>query len=150
MSEIDARFRVAARIYVLYGIVYWVGGMWLLSQGVGVMGGRTGGAAAPSMVRWGLIGFVPLIVIPWLLSRRWSWLGGAVSRRSFAWLVAALLFVRAWKVAQVAVHHHGASVLAPWGGRVMFQVGAAIFAVVTITALLSILRAACATLDRRA
>src|SRR5207244_8430490 len=64
----DDRFRRAAQAYVGYGIVYWIGGLWLLSQGVGVMGGRTAGATGASMARWGLIGLVPLVVIPWLLS----------------------------------------------------------------------------------
>jgi predicted PurR-regulated permease PerM len=43
------------------------------------------------MVRWGLIGLVPLVVIPLLLWRPWSFLGGWISRRGFAGLVALLL-----------------------------------------------------------
>ena len=100
---------------MIYGIVYWIGGMWLLSQGVGVMG-STAGATTASMVRWGLIGAVPLIVIPLLLSRRWSWRRGILSRRVFAALITLLLAVRAWKVGAVAVHGDAASVAAPWGG----------------------------------
>lgn len=137
-----SRFRVAARAYLAYGVVYWAGGMWLLSQGVGVMGARSNGTTATSMVRWGLLGLVPLVVVPWLLSRRWSWLGGLVSRRTFAWLIAVLLLVRAWKVGQVALHHDGAAVAAPWGGLVTFQAGAAVFLVVAVAALIAVARAA--------
>jgi hypothetical protein len=122
--------------------VYWLGGMWLLSQGVGVMGGRTGGATSASMIRWGLIGAVPLILIPVLLSRRWSWRRGVLSRRVFAVLVAVLLAIRAWKVGVVAVHGGDAAVEAPWGGSITFQGGAAIFLVVTLVALAAVARAA--------
>src|SRR5919106_75193 len=133
---------MAAYAYIGYGIVYWIGGLWLLSQGVGVMGGRTGGATTASMVRWGLIGLVPLIAIPLLLWRRWSWLGGVFSRRTLAWLLTLLLILRTWKVAQVALQGDGATVAAPWGGAVSFRTGAALFLVVTLAALVAVARAA--------
>jgi len=138
------RFRTAAYVYLVYGIVYWVGGMWLLSQGVGVMGGRTGGTATASLVRWGLIGAIPLILIPLLLSRRWSWLRGAggTCRRVFAALLVLLLAFRAWKVAGVAMHGGGAAIAAPWGGSITFQAGAAVFLVVTLAALVAVATAA--------
>ena len=134
-------YRAAARAYFLYGLVYLVGGLYLISQGVGVMGGSTGGATTRLMLRWGFIGLIPLVVIPWLLSRSWSWLGGLVSRRTFAWIVALLLALRAYKVGEVALRH-GASVAAPWGGEVSFQVGAFVFLAVTLIALGFVLRAA--------
>ena len=34
------RFRLAARAYLVYGVVYWLGGFYLATQGVGVRGGR--------------------------------------------------------------------------------------------------------------
>jgi hypothetical protein len=134
-------YRAAARAYFLYGLVYLVGGLYLISQGVGVMGGSTGGATTRMMLRWGFIGLIPLVVIPWLLSRPWSWLGGLVSRRTFAWIVAVLLALRAYKVGEVA-RRGGASVAAPWGGEISFQTGAVVFLVVTLIALGFVLRAA--------
>jgi len=134
-------YRAAARAYFLYGLVYLVGGLYLISQGVGVMGGSTGGATTRTMLRWGFIGLIPLVVIPWLLSRPWSWFGGLVSRRTFAWIVALLLAVRAYKVGEVA-RRGGASVAAPWGGEISFQVGAVVFLAVTLIALGFVLRAA--------
>jgi hypothetical protein len=134
------RYRAAARAYFLYGIVYLVGGLYLISQGVGVMGSRTADASARTMLTWGLLGLIPLLVIPWLLSRPWSWFGGVVSRTVFAWIVAALLAFRAYKVGQVALRG-GASVAAPWGGEVSFQAGAFAFLAVTLIALGFVLRA---------
>lgn len=144
MTDVAARdpFRAAACAYLVYGVVYLVGGLYLVSQGVGVAGGRSSGATGPAMLRWGLVGLVPLVVIPLLLSRPWSFLGGWVSRRTFAWLVAALLALRAFKVGEVAVRSAGASIPAPWGGVVTFQAGAVVFFVVTLAALIFVARAA--------
>jgi hypothetical protein len=135
------RFRAAALAYFVYGVVYLVGGLYLIYRGVGVMGAPTSGATAVTMVRWGLIGLIPLIVIPWLLARRWSWMRGWLSRRTFAVLVAVLLAIRAFKVGAASVHP-GATVAAPWGGEITFQAGAVIFLVVTLMALVFVARAA--------
>lgn len=134
-------YRAAARAYVVYGVVYLVGGLYLLHHGVGVMGAPTGEATTRAMVRWGAIGLIPLVIVPWLLTRRWSWMGGWVSRRTFAFLLAALLVIRVVKVGQVALRG-GASVAAPWGGDITFQAGAVVFLVVTLVALALVLRAA--------
>ena len=93
------------------------------------------------MATWGLVGLVPLVVIPLLLWWPWSWLGGWISRRSFAWLVALLLALRAWKVGEVAVRG-SATVAAPWGGEISFRLGAMVFLVVTAVALVLVARAA--------
>lgn len=136
-------YRAAALAYAIYGLVYLVGGLFLISQGVGVMGAPTSGATTRTMLRWGLVGLLPLVAIPWLLSRPWAWFGGLVSRRIFAWLIAGLLAIRAFKVGEVALRG-GASVAAPWGGRISFQVGAAVFLVFTVMALAFVVRAAAA------
>jgi hypothetical protein len=134
-------YRAAAWAYLVYGVIYWVGGLYLVSQGVGVAGGRAGAGTGAAVVRWGIVGLVPLIAVPLLLRRPWSWLGGWLSRRAFAWLVALLLALRAWKVGQVAVRG-GGSVPAPWGGEVTFQAGAVVFLIATLAALAFVLRAA--------
>jgi hypothetical protein len=139
-SAVDDRFRAAAGAYAVYGLVYEAGGLYLLAQGVGVMGGRSGDTAHAMLV-WGLVGLVPLVVIPLLLWLRWSWLSGWVSRRTFAWLVAALLAIRAYKVGEVAVRG-GGSVPAPWEGSISFRSGAIVFLAVTVMALAFVVRAA--------
>ena len=134
-------FRAAAWAYLIYGIVYFIGGLYLISQGIGVMGARTPDATADTMLYWGLLGSIPLVLIPWLLSRPWSMLGGLVSRRTFAWVVAVLLAIRVYKVSEIAIRG-GGSVAAPWGGEISFQRGAAVFLIVTVIALAFVLRAA--------
>ena len=138
----EARFRAAARAYLVYGAVYYVGGLYLVSQGVGVMGGATGGRGG-GLLFWAITGLVPLLGIPYVLhARRPGFDRWVLSRRDFARLVALLLAFRAYKVGQVAVRGDLASVPAPWGGTVSFQAGAAVFLVVTLVALVFVTRAA--------
>jgi hypothetical protein len=125
----------------VYGLVYLVGGLYLVYHGVGVAGARSEAPIARSMLTWGFVGLIPLTLIPLLLWRRWSWLGGWISRRGLAWLVAVLLALRAYKVGEVAARGGGA-VPAPWGGEITFRVGAAAFLVVTLVALTFVARAA--------
>jgi hypothetical protein len=140
VSRVDARYRGAAGAYLAYGIVYLVGGLYLISQGVGVAGARIEAATTEAMVRWGLIGLIPLVTIPMLLWRPWSFLGGWISRRGFAGLVALFLMARAYYVGDVAVRGGGA-VPAPWGGDISFAAGAVVFLGFTLAALAFLLRA---------
>ena len=136
------RFSLAARAYLAYGIVYWVGGLYLLWHGVGVMG-SSGGRGGSSLVFWAMVGLIPLLVIPYLLHAPRAWFERWVlCRRDFARVVALFLAFRAYKVGQVAAAPHGASVPAPWGGSLSFQIGAAIFLLVTLGALIFVGRAA--------
>ncbi len=133
------RFRLAARAYLVYGIVYWIGGAYLATQGVGVRGER--------VMQWGVVwivlglGFV--VLIPYLLAQRRAWFERwLLSRRDFARVLTALMAFRAFKVLEVALRPATATVAAPWGGEVTFRTGAIVFFVVTVAALLLIGRAA--------
>jgi hypothetical protein len=134
----DDRYRDAARAYLGYGIVYWLGGAWLALHGVGVRGTMGGPGTA-----WIALGLVFVVVIPYLLRRRLAWFERWVlSRRDFARILAALMAVRAWHVLRVVLRPETASVAAPWGGEVTFRVGAAVFFLVTVVALLFVAVAA--------
>ena len=133
------RFRLAARAYLVYGVVYWLGGFYLATQGVGVRGGRMMQAG----VVWIVLGLVLVVFIPYLLAQRRAWFERWIlSRRDFARVLAAFMALRAWHVLQVALRPETASVAAPWGGEVTFRVGAIVFLIVTVAALLVIGRAA--------
>ena len=136
----DDRFRAAARAYLAYGVVYWLGGVWLAMQGVGVRGGSS---VAWRGVAWIVAGLVFVVLVPFLLRRRRRpferWI---LSRRDFARVISVLMAVRAFEVARVALRSGGPSVPAPWGGDVSFQAGAVVFFVVTVVALFFVARAA--------
>ena len=125
-------FRLAARAYLAYGIVYWVGGVYLAWHGVGVRGGRMMQAG----VVWIVLGLVFVVVIPYLLAGRRAWFERWVlSRRDFARILSLLMAFRGWEVLKVALRAETATVAAPWGGVVTFRAGAAVFFVVTVAAL---------------
>jgi len=132
-------FGLAARAYLVYGVIYWLGGFYLATQGVGVRGDRM---MQPG-VAWILLGLVLVAAIPYLLARRRAWFERWIlSRRDFARVLTVFMAVRAWHVLRVALRPETASVAAPWGGEVTFRAGAIVFLIVTVTALLLIGRAA--------
>jgi len=82
------RFRDAARAYLIYGIVYWIGGVYLAWHGVGVRGGRMMQAG----VLWIVLGLGIVIAVPYLLARRRAWFERWVlSRRDFARILSLLM-----------------------------------------------------------
>lgn len=137
-------FRRAAQAYLVYGIVYWIGGVYLVLHGVGV--GDSGSLRALAPI---LLGTMFLVFIPMLLARPRPWFERRVlSRRSFARVLVLFLIVRAYKVGHVAFRAETATVAAPWGGEITYRTGAIVFLVVTIAALLVIARAAWSTPPR--
>ena len=133
------RFRLAARAYLVYGVIYWLGGFYLALHGVGVRGDRT---MQPG-VAWIVVGLVLVVAIPYLLARRRAWFERWIlSRRDFARILVAFMAVRAWHVLKVALRPETASVPAPWGGEITFRLGAILFTIVTVAALLLIAHAA--------
>jgi len=132
------RFRDAARAYLVYGIIYWIGGVWLAFHGVGVSGDFAGRG-----ILWLVLGLIFVIAIPYLLRRpragfeRW-----VLGRRDFARILTLFMAVRAWAVLRVALRTETASVAAPWGGEITFRAGAAVFFIVTIVAALFVAVAA--------
>jgi hypothetical protein len=134
------RFRAAARAYFVYGVVYWIGGVYLAWHGVGV---RAGSSVAWRGVAWILAGLLLVVLVPFLLRRRRAWFERWVlSRRDFARLIAVLMAVRAFEVARIGLRPAGGAVPAPWPGVISFRAGAAVFFLVTVTALVFVVLAA--------
>jgi hypothetical protein len=135
VSAGDDRFRTAARGYLVYGVVYWIGGAWLWLHDVG--------RGSPASVAWILLGAVLVVLVPYLLRRRRrAFERYVLSRRDFARIVALLLAVRVLAVGRVVFRAGSATVAAPWGGVVSYRIGGAVFIVVTLTALVLVARAA--------
>jgi hypothetical protein len=142
-ADHDRRFGAAARAYFAYGVVYLIGGLYLLAHGVGVRGSR-----AASGIEWLTIGLAILLAIPYLLNRPRGWFERWVlSRRDFARIVAVLMALRAWKVLSVVLRPDTAEVAAPWGGTLSFRAGGLVFFVVTVVALAFVARAAWGSLE---
>ena len=138
------RFRDAARAYLVYGIVYWIGGVYLALHGVGVRG-----EMASAGIGWIVMGLVFVVGIPYLLLRSRAWFERWVlGRRDFARILTLFMAIRAWHVLRVVLRPETATVAAPWGGEITFRAGAAVFFLVTVIALLFVAVAAW-TADQR-
>ena len=75
------RYRLASRAYLIYGVIYWLGGAYLATQGVGVRGGRVMQAG----VVWIVLGLVFVVLVPYLLARPRAWFERWIlTRRDFA------------------------------------------------------------------
>ena len=132
-------YQVAARAYLTYGVIYWIGGIYLAAHGVGVRGERM---MQPG-VAWIVLGLVFVVAIPYLLARRRAWFERWVlSRRDFARILTLFMALRAGHVLKVVLRPETATVSAPWGGEITFRAGAILFLLVTVIALLLIGRAA--------
>lgn len=143
MSRTADRFRTAAWAYFAYGVVYWVGGVYLLAHGIGVEGGATGARSVVSQAFWALLGLALVLLIPYLLRAPRPWFERWIlTRRDFARILALLLAVRAVKVGEIAARPEAGAVPAPWGGVITFQAGALVFLVVTLVTLALVVRAA--------
>jgi hypothetical protein len=134
------RFRDAARAYLGYGIVYWIGAAYAAFHGIGV---RAEGRIDRRGITWVILGLVFVIVIPYLLRRRRPWFERWIlSRRDFARLISLSMAWRAIEVGTRALRPESASLPAPWGGEVSFRLAYAVFFVVTVVALAFVARAA--------
>jgi hypothetical protein len=135
VSAIDGRFRVAARAYFVYGVVYWLGGFWLWLHDVG-----RGFAGSVVFI---LGGAALVVLIPFLLRRPRRWFERWIlSRRDFARIVVLLMALRVVAVARVVIRSEAASVVAPWGGQISYRLGGVVFLIVTVVALALVARAA--------
>lgn len=136
----DGRFRDAARAYLVYGVVYWIGAAYAAFHGVGV---RAEGRIDWRGMVWVILGLVFVILIPYLLRRRRSWFERWIlSRRDFARIISLSMAWRAVEVGTRALRPQSASLPAPWGGEISFRLAYIVFFVVTVAALAFVARAA--------
>ncbi|HUF93827.1 MAG TPA: hypothetical protein VMR23_15735 [Candidatus Limnocylindria bacterium] len=136
----DGRFHAAARAYLVYGIVYWIGAAYAAFHGIGV---RAEGRIDRRGMTWIILGLVFVIVIPYLLRRRRRWFERwLLSRRDFARIISLSMAWRAVEVGTRALRTESASLPAPWGGEISIRVAYVVFFVVTVAALAFVARAA--------
>jgi hypothetical protein len=135
VSRAGDRYHAAARAYLVYGVIYWLGGAWLWLHDVG--------RGSPWSVVWILVGAALVVLVPHLLrSRRPGFERWVLSRRDFARLVSLFMCFRVLAVLRVVIREHSAVVAAPWGGLVSYRAGGIVFLVVTVIALALVARAA--------
>ena len=134
MASRDARFKQAALAYLIYGIIYWAGGLYLQTQGLG-----------PNryVAVWFVVGAVIVLLFPYLLSRDVSWFDRWVlSRRDFARILTVLVSVRAFEVGRIALKGGPAGMPALGGGVFSTEAGVWTFFIITLATAAMLVRAA--------
>jgi len=134
MGPSDARFKQAAFAYLVYGVIYWAGGLYLQMQGLG-----------PNryVAVWFTIGGAIVLLFPYLLSRNVVWFDRWVlSRRDFARILTALVLFRAIEVGRIALKGGPARMPALGGGVFPTEAGAWTFFIITLATAAILARAA--------
>ena len=134
MTPREAKFREAAIAYLVYGIVYMAGAIYLVSRGIGVRGmtGRTAG------IVWFVLGALFIVVFPWFIAK-------GAERRGYLWfsrILTLLVAFRAFGVGQVALRPTIPTVPLPGGGEISIATGAWVFFLMTLATMVMLARAA--------
>jgi hypothetical protein len=107
------RYQQAAVGYLIYGLIYLAGAVYLGRIGMGPGG----------TVWWYVLGAVMALGFPYLIWRRLKW----VTR-----VLAVLVLVRVVGLARIAVRSDAGPLPLPWGGEIAMSLGATIFALIAL------------------
>ena len=116
------KYNQAAVGYLVYGVIYLAGAIYLGRIGKGPDG----------MVWWYVIGAAMAFGFPWLIWKRFKW----VTR-----ILAVLVFVRVIGLVRVAIRAGTEAVPLPWGGEIALSHGAIGFMLIAITTCILLARA---------
>lgn len=136
MAVPDARFQQAAWSYVVYGVLYWLGGLVLVAAGL-----------RPPVPDWVVAalfaaGAGVVALVPWLLHRERPWFDRwLLSRRDFARILTLVVAYRAYEVARIAWDPR-VELVSVGGFAIPMRLGAVAFFVVTVLTVVMLARAA--------
>jgi hypothetical protein len=123
MDLLERPYHQAAIGYLVYGVIYLAGAIYL---------GRIGrGPGATAW--WYLIGAAMAFGFPYLIWKRFTW----VTR-----ILAALVLVRVIGLVRIALRGDTEPVPLPWGGEIATSHGAIVFMVVAVVTCILLARAA--------
>lgn len=122
MTTSERKYHQAAITYLVYGLIYWLGGLYLIEIGVSRQDGML----------WLIIGAAFVLVFPPLIWKGYKW---------FTRVLAILVGVRIIGLARVIAGDEGQTVTLPWNATVPQVVGAYIFLVIAAVACFMLARA---------
>lgn len=128
MATQDEKFRAAAWTYFVYGVLYWLGALYLATRGLGIGGG----------VVWFVLGALFVTIFPWLIARGAR--GGGYLW--FTRILTLLVAFRTFGVGRVVLAPTLPSVPLPGGGVIPMRLGAGIFFLITLATMAMLARAA--------
>lgn len=122
MATQTQKYREAALTYLVYGLVYLSGAVYLAWMDV----------VARSGWMWFLVGAAFILVLPPLIWKEFKW----VTR-----ILAVLVFVRVVGLVRTAVAVGGETVPMPWGGSLPMRYGAIVFLLIALGTCAMLVRA---------
>ena len=122
MDSRARKYNQAAIGYLLYGLIYLVGAIYLARIGKG----------PSASVWWYLIGAAMAFGLPWLIWKRFKW----VTR-----ILAVLVLVRVAGLVRIAVRSGTESVPLPWGSEIALSHGAILFMLIALATCVLLARA---------
>jgi hypothetical protein len=132
MTTRDQLFKQAAWTYLVYGVLYWLGGLYLATRGLGV--GRE--------IFWFVAGGLFILVFPWLIARGAQGSGYLWFTRILTLLVA----FRAFGIGKVMLEPKIPTVPLPGDAEIPMRLGAGLFFFITLATTAMLARA---SLSRR-
>ena len=127
VAQDPKKYHQAAVTYLVYGLIYWSGGFYLIEAGISQQSG----------VAWFIIGGLFILLFPPLI-----WNGGRSKiLKWFTRLLAVFLVVRLIGLFRVILNDDGVMVPVPWGGEVALVYGAIVFMLVAAVACWMLARA---------
>lgn len=127
IAQDPKKYHQAAITYLIYGLIYWGGGLYLIETGLSQQSGTA----------WFIIGALFILLFPPLI---WN---GARSNilKWFTRLLAVFLVVRLAGLVRVILNDAGAPAPLPWGGEIPLVYGTVVFLLVAAVACWMLARA---------
>ena len=122
MTTPAQKYHQAALAYLVYGLLYLSGALYLVSAGASERSGTV----------WFVVGAAMVVVIPILIWRGYKW---------FTRVMAVLLGVRVVGLIRVLLDAAGETVPLPWGGDLPRVYGAVVFMIVAAATCWMLVRA---------
>jgi hypothetical protein len=135
MASRDKRYHQAALTYLIYGLLYWSGGFYLIAQGISEQSG----------IGWFIVGALFILIFPPLI-----WHGAR--RKALQWftrILALFVLIRVLGLARVILNDEGQMVPLPWDGSVSMRLGTAVFLVIAAGTCFMLARAGWSEGDNR-
>ncbi|MEX0821130.1 MAG: hypothetical protein WD021_03205 [Rhodothermales bacterium] len=126
MKADTKKYRQAAAAYLIYGILYLFGALYMAQTGASER------AMGPGSVWWFLLGGAMVVALPVLIWKEYTWLTR---------VLAVLVGVRVVGLGRLLVRGEWDAVPMPWGGTLSEAYGAAVFFVVSVCACVLLARA---------
>ena len=124
----NQRYKQAALAYLVYGIIYLCGAIYLANLGLSERGSMEGGAWV-----WYVVGGLFVCVFPYVIWREVRW---------FTLVLATFMLFRVYELIRMGLNDQQSVVPMPWGGEMTRSTGAFVFALVAVLAMCMLLRAA--------